>query len=445
MNKLLKVINMFSKVIKMLEMKKETEKRCLGQASVAVMKFMLWLAVAAAAALIPVRAMAATPLGGKASITPGEYILVPTCASSRALTIQGGSTKSGANAYIYKNSKMARQVFVISSAGNGQYRIRNKNSGKYLEVKGGSFKNKANIRQNAKMTRPRQRWYFIENGNYYIIQACYTNTRVMTVAKSANANKANVYTYSYYGSDGQLWKLVPYGKSSSSKSSSLKGLSGYKTSTRKWNDKRDYALLTNIIGAVESGGQVYGNRNYAAYAGPYTNSSLEKTITLGWAQFYGNEAQKLIKSIKKKAPKTFAKLDSKGLIKKALTKNWVSTGWKPSTAEKKVLIKLITSSIGKACQDAQFKEQMKSMVDSAKERFNNNAWAILMYCEIAHLGGNGPADRIYARVGRKYTLPMIMASLKKDQSDKSSSNQVGDSKYWSRHVKCAQFIQKYGA
>ena len=88
---------------------------------------------------------------------------------------------------------------------------------------------------------------------------------------------------------------------------------------------------------------------------------------------------------------------------------------------------------------------MKSMVDSAKERFNNNAWAILMYCEIAHLGGNGPADRIYARVGKKYTLPMIMASLKKDQSDKSSSNQVGDSKYWSRHVKCAQFIQKYGA
>ena len=48
----------------MLEMKKETEKRCLGQASVSVMKFLLCLAVAAAAALIPVRAMAATPLGG---------------------------------------------------------------------------------------------------------------------------------------------------------------------------------------------------------------------------------------------------------------------------------------------------------------------------------------------------------------------------------------------
>ena len=429
----------------MVKMRRETEKRSSGQASVAVMKFLLCLAVAAAAALIPVRAFAATPLGGTAEITPGEYLLVPACASSRALTIKSGSTKNGANAYIYSINKLGRQIFVISSAGNGTYRIRNKNSGKYLEVKGGSFKNKANIRQNAKMQRPRQRWYFIENGSYYIIQASYTNTRVMTVSQSRNANKTNVYTYSYYGSDGQLWKLVPYGKTSSSKSSSLKGLSGYKTSTRKWSDKRDYALLTNIIGAVESGGQVYGNRNYAAYAAPYANSSLEHTITLGWAQFYGNEAQKLIKSIKKKDPTSFAKIDSKGLIKKALTKNWVSTGWKPSTAEKKVLIKLITSKAGKACQDAQFMEQMKSMVDSAKERFGNNAWAILMYCEIAHLGGNGPADRIYARVGKKYTLPMIMASLKKDQKDNSSSNQVGDEKYWSRHVKCAQFIQQYGA
>ena len=172
---------------------------------------------------------------------------------------------------------------------------------------------------------------------------------------------------------------------------------------------------------------------------------FESSAALPVVKENGNEAQKLIKSIKKKDPTSFAKIDSKGLIKKALTKNWVSTGWKPSTAEKKVLIKLITSKAGKACQDAQFMEQMKSMVDSAKERFGNNAWAILMYCEIAHLGGNGPADRIYARVGKKYTLPMIMASLKKDQKDNSSSNQVGDEKYWSRHVKCAQFIQQYGA
>ena len=43
-------------------------------------------------------------------------------------------------------------------------------------------------------------------------------------------------------------------------------------------------VLTNIIGAVESGGQVYGMRRYHAYADPYENTPSEHTITLGWAQ-----------------------------------------------------------------------------------------------------------------------------------------------------------------
>lgn len=47
------------------------------------------------------------------------------------------------------------------------------------------------------------------------------------------------------------------------------------------NDK-NMAVLVNIIGAVESGGQIYGNRRYDAYAGPYTNSNKEVTCTLGW-------------------------------------------------------------------------------------------------------------------------------------------------------------------
>lgn len=32
-------------------------------------------------------------------------------------------------------------------------------------------------------------------------------------------------------------------------------------------DKKQLEILTNIIGAVESGGQVYGKRRYEAYAG----------------------------------------------------------------------------------------------------------------------------------------------------------------------------------
>ena len=65
-----------------------------------------------------------------------------------------------------------------------------------------------------------------------------------------------------------------------------------------------------------------------------------------------------------------------------------------------------------------------------------------MYCEIRHLGGKGAADRIFRRCNN-YSLSAILTSLRLDQSDKTSSNQVGDSIFWSRHQKCAEFIEKY--
>ena len=66
----------------------------------------------------------------------------------------------------------------------------------------------------------------------------------------------------------------------------------------------------------------------------------------------------------------------------------------------------------------------------------------MMYCEIRHLGGLGPVKRIFDRLGGKYDLDSIMASLVRDQKDKSSDNQVGDSKFWTRHLKCKEFIER---
>ena len=60
---------------------------------------------------------------------------------------------------------------------------------------------------------------------------------------------------------------------------------------------KELDILVNIIGGVESGGQVYGKRRYDAYAEPYKNSPTEHTVTLGWCQFYGNNARKLCQMI----------------------------------------------------------------------------------------------------------------------------------------------------
>lgn len=41
-------------------------------------------------------------------------------------------------------------------------------------------------------------------------------------------------------------------------------------------DKKQLEILTNIIGAVESGGQAYGKRRYEAYAGREQTQRMKK-------------------------------------------------------------------------------------------------------------------------------------------------------------------------
>ena len=200
--------------------------------------------------------------------------------------------------------------------------------------------------------------------------------------------------------------------------------------------------MVNIIGAVESGGQIYGKRDYTAYADPYTATQNEVTITLGWSQCFGSEAQKLVKMIYQENPTEFKKIDTKKLIVKALKKNWTTTKWKPTSAEKKILIKLISSDIGRKCQDELFQETMKEYIHACQKQYTKNAWAVHMYCEICHLGGSNAVRRIFERCGNDYSLDSIMNALKKDQANGNGS-EVGDEIFWSRHEKCCEFLQKY--
>ena len=207
--------------------------------------------------------------------------------------------------------------------------------------------------------------------------------------------------------------------------------------------QNDYDILTNVIGAVETGGQVYGKRRYNVYTPPYTNSKLEHTITLGWAGYYGAEARRLVQMIYDADPATFKKIDTTGTIQAMLGKDWVSLRWNPSATQKAILIKLIDSEIGHKMQDALFQDEMKVYVAECEKTYTSDVPAVMMYCECRHLGGKKGADRIFKRCNGNYSLDSIMASIKKDQNDTSSNNQVGDKIFWSRHVKCREFIEKY--
>ena len=205
----------------------------------------------------------------------------------------------------------------------------------------------------------------------------------------------------------------------------------------------ELSILTNIIGAVESGGQVYGNRNYSAYAGAYANSSIEYTCTLGWAQNYGYEAMKLCQIIFNRNPQEFRSADTAD-IESMLNVDWVAMKWNPNASQKRALIAIISTNTGKKCQDELFEELMTQYTKKALEYDPTmSVQAQMMWCEICHLGGYSPTKRIFDRAKRPFTEDTIFESLIQDQKDTKSSNQVGDKKFQSRHECCVRWIKQY--
>ena len=394
---------------------------------------------------MPLKANARARVGKDAKIATGYYMLVPTCATDKALMIKGNSKISGKTMYTYTYKQKGGQIFKIRSIGKGKYTIQNKRSKLYLEVQGSKKKTKTDIKQKPYKNSKRQKWYITNVSGTYVIQSCYSLT-TMTVTRNMSANKTKVWAYRYRDWSGQKWKLIPWSKSSSTQTSSaFQAASAKKSSVRAWNDLIDYPIFTNIIGAVESGGQIYGNRDYGSYVAPYTGSAIEHTITLGWAQFYGDEAQELIRSIINAIPAQYKIIDPKGLMEKALKKNWEDTRYNPTVKEKEIIKKLIVTDAGKRIQDQQFQQTTSYIIEACKKEYTDEAPAVYMYTQIRHLGGPAAARKIFDKCKKKgdYSLTTIIAALAEDQLDTSSDNQVGDIKFWTRHMKVVEFIEKY--
>ena len=212
-------------------------------------------------------------------------------------------------------------------------------------------------------------------------------------------------------------------------------------------NKKNLHVLSNIIAAVESGGQIYSeDRDWTAYAGAGTNSSAEVTCTLGPYQAYGEEAQELVQYIWDHHRDVFRQCDPKGIVHVKLSVSWTGTRWNPSGEQKAILIKLLATDAGHEASEYVFQERLKKYIARAEENGVKNVEGQMMWAEVQHLGGKSAVLRIFERFPKdaEYTCGEWLEVLKKDQADSYyKKNGVGSSKYWSRHVKCVEFIGKY--
>lgn len=213
----------------------------------------------------------------------------------------------------------------------------------------------------------------------------------------------------------------------------------------KYLSDENLHVLTNVISGVESYDQKYSDeRRWNAWADAYENTSNENSITIGWHQAFREEARDLLQRIFNADESLFKKLDTAGIegdIKHSFAYYMPRRG----SAKYKAIIALITSSVGKRCQDEQFQDGAETYM-SAAIAFGvpkTNPKALMFWVEIQHLGGLSAARRIFNRCGANPTTDQIMKALEKDQYDTSSSNQVGDKIFWSRHECCKAWIDKY--
>ena len=200
-------------------------------------------------------------------------------------------------------------------------------------------------------------------------------------------------------------------------------------------------ILSNVIAAVESGGQIYSNNhNWTAYAGAYTNSDKEVTCTLGPYQAYGGEAQEVCQYVLDHYPATMVLCDRTGNIRQYLKQGFVKSQWNPNATDKANLIMMLGTKAGHEACEHVFDERLLKYIANAEAFGVTDIQAQMMWAEIEHLGGLNPVKRVFGRCGGNYTLSSVFEALKEDQSQ-TGSNSVSSQKYWSRHTACVSMIE----
>ena len=193
--------------------------------------------------------------------------------------------------------------------------------------------------------------------------------------------------------------------------------------------------MKNILYAVETGGQVYGNQDYADFTRAYTNSSAEHAITIGAGQWYATEAQQLLKLIHTTmGDAQWKRYDRDNKLWTDVQKaNWSTY---KSTTYKNRIVNIIKSDIGKKCQDVLMYRQIAEMEKEIRALGVTDVQAVGMLINIEHQGGYGAVTRVLRKTRKPYNLKNIYNALASD-----TGNQVGT--YKTRQAKVYRWLNTY--
>lgn len=201
----------------------------------------------------------------------------------------------------------------------------------------------------------------------------------------------------------------------------------------------------NMLGAVETGSQVYGQRDYSEFIGPYAGSPNEYSCTAGAYQEYGENLRELLLAIQEQYPSAFAPRDT-AKIASDLKRSWgdgTPYKVKAGSAKARCIQNIISCPVGVLVQDIRAIELLDEYLADIKRLGVTNLRCGMFMAECYHLGGYSAVKRVVGRATNKNSLSALRKSLYLDQKDKSNSYQIGDLVYKSRHELFYKWLKSY--
>ena len=216
-------------------------------------------------------------------------------------------------------------------------------------------------------------------------------------------------------------------------------------------DSQAKEVMHQIIYAVETGGQIYGNADYGNFTEAYTNSDKETAITIGAGAWFATEARNLLVRIRQADPAMFQALDTANIGEDLSSADWSTYGTdgkgnitiRKGSAKAVCIQNIISSETGKRIQDQLVDEQMERYVGYAKELGVSDLKAQMFCANIEHLGGYSAMEWV-VEICKEDNRPLTMDNLYRSmRAHNSNPNGVGSDKYSQRHKKVMQWINQY--
>lgn len=232
------------------------------------------------------------------------------------------------------------------------------------------------------------------------------------------------------------------GSSSSSSSSSTSGngsssSSSSHTSNKSASGETQMDKMLNMIGALETGGQVYGQRDYSNFIN--AELAAEVTATLGWSSFYGEHGRQWLERFKNENPDLFNQLDEGGQVAPVIGLNWEASHWNANATQRASIVNMLTTDQGKKLQDQMTAEREAEHWKHAAAKYTDNMRAIAWYTNIAELAGTSTADWLFDTANGDYSLD----NLYNITMSRTGYAAIGNAMYERRHALYKQWIEEH--